>query len=82
MDIVITLIQFLGVLVVVVLVHEFGHFASAKAFGIRVNEFGFGFPPRLLGIRKGETVYTVNLIPLGGFVKLEGEQSDSFQGPP
>ena len=81
MDIVITLIQFLGVLVVVVLVHEFGHFASAKAFGIRVNEFGFGFPPRLLGIRKGETVYTVNLIPLGGFVKLEGEQSGVSNDP-
>lgn len=81
MDILITLVQFLGVLVVVVLVHEFGHFASAKAFGIRVNEFGFGFPPRLLGIRKGETVYTVNLIPLGGFVKLEGEQTGSSRDP-
>ena len=81
MDIITTLLQFLGVLVVVVLVHEFGHFASAKAFGIRVNEFGFGFPPRLLGIRKGETVYTVNLIPLGGFVKLEGEQSGTSDDP-
>ena len=60
-------------LAVVVVVHEFGHFATAKAFGIRVNEFGFGFPPRLFGLRKGETVYTLNLLPLGGFVKLEGE---------
>ena len=73
MEILITILEFLGVLAVVVMVHEFGHFATAKAFGIRVNEFGFGFPPRLLGLRRGETVYTLNLLPLGGFVKLEGE---------
>ena len=73
MEILITILEFLGVLAVVVIVHEFGHFATAKAFGIRVNEFGFGFPPRLLGLRRGETVYTLNLLPLGGFVKLEGE---------
>ena len=73
MDVTITLLEFLAVLAVVVVVHEFGHFATAKAFGIQVNEFGFGFPPKLLGFRKGETVYTINLIPLGGFVKLEGE---------
>ena len=73
MQIFITILEFLGVLAVVVIVHEFGHFATAKAFGIRVNEFGFGFPPRLLGLRRGETVYTLNLFPLGGFVKLEGE---------
>ena len=73
MEVIITLLEFLAVLAVVVVVHEFGHFATAKAFGIQVNEFGFGFPPKLLGFRKGETVYTINLIPLGGFVKLEGE---------
>ena len=73
MHILITILEFLGVLAVVVMVHEFGHFATAKAFGIRVNEFGFGFPPRLLGLRRGETFYTLNLLPLGGFVKLEGE---------
>ena len=66
------------VLAVVVMVHEFGHFAAAKAFGIKVNEFGFGFPPRLMTVfRKGETAYTINLLPLGGFVKLEGENDPS-----
>ena len=74
MEVLVTILQFMAVLAAVVLVHEFGHFATAKAFGVKVNEFGFGFPPRLLGVRKGETVYTFNLIPLGGFVKLEGEQ--------
>ena len=73
MEVLITIIEFLVVLGVVVVVHEFGHFATAKAFGIKVNEFGLGFPPRLLGIRKGETVYTINALPLGGFVRLEGE---------
>ena len=74
MDVLITIVQFLAVLAAVVLVHEFGHFATAKAFGVKVNEFGFGFPPKLLTVwRKGETAYTINLLPIGGFVKLEGE---------
>ena len=73
MNILVTILEFLAILALVVVVHEFGHFATAKAFGIKVNEFGFGFPPRLLGFRKGETDYTINLIPLGGFVRLEGE---------
>lgn len=59
-----------------VLVHEFGHFFSAKKFGIRVDEFGFGFPPKLFGIKKGETEYTFNLLPVGGFVKIFGENPD------
>jgi regulator of sigma E protease len=73
----ITTVEFLAVLTVVVVVHEFGHFATAKAFGIKVHEFGVGFPPRLLGFRKGETVYTINLLPLGGFVRPEGENDPS-----
>ncbi len=60
-----------------IFVHELGHFATAKWFGIRVTEFGFGFPPRLLGFRYGGTVYTLNLIPLGGFVKMVGEEDPS-----
>ena len=52
MDVIVTLLEFLGILAVVVVVHEFGHFATAKAFGIQVNEFAFGFPPKLLGFRK------------------------------
>ncbi len=60
-----------------IFVHELGHFVTAKWFGIRVTEFGFGFPPRLLGFRFGDTVYTLNLIPLGGFVKMVGEEDPS-----
>ena len=77
MEVFITIVQFLSVLALVVIVHELGHFATAKAMGIQVNEFAFGFPPRLFGFRKGETVYSVNLLPLGGYVKLEGENDPS-----
>lgn len=56
-----------------ILVHEFGHFIAAKAFGVRVDEFGIGFPPRLFGVHRGETLYSANLLPLGGFVRLHGE---------
>lgn len=59
-----------------VLVHEAGHFFTAKSFGIRVDEFGFGFPPKLFGIKRGETEYTFNALPLGGFVKIFGESLD------
>ena len=67
------IIIFLIILLVLVIVHEFGHFFTAKKFGIRVDEFGFGFPPRLFGFKKGETEYTLNLLPFGGFVKIFGE---------
>ena len=67
---------FFVVLLVLVVVHEFGHFSMAKYFGIRVDEFGFGFPPKLFGIKKGETEYTFNLLPIGGFVKIFGENPD------
>lgn len=69
-----TVLVFLAVLAILVLVHELGHFLTAKAFGIKVLEFGFGYPPRLLGFRRGETAYSLNLLPLGGFVKLLGEE--------
>ena len=59
-----------------VFVHEFGHFATAKWSGIRVEEFGFGFPPRLFGIKRGETIYSINWIPLGGFVRMPGENGE------
>ena len=74
---------FLIILLVLVLVHEFGHFFTAKRFGIRVDEFGFGFPPKLFGIKKGETEYTFNLLPLGGFVKIFGENpnEENTNGP-
>ena len=62
------------VLAFLVFVHELGHFLTAKRFGIKVLEFGFGFPPRLFGIRYGETIYSINAIPLGGFVRMLGEE--------
>ncbi|MCH7800367.1 MAG: site-2 protease family protein, partial [Chloroflexi bacterium] len=62
------------VLGLLIFVHELGHFLTAKYFGIKVTEFGFGFPPRIFGIRYGDTTYTVNLIPLGGFVRMVGEE--------
>ena len=68
-----SVVIFIVILLVLVLVHEFGHFFTAKRFGIRVDEFGFGFPPKLFGFKKGETEYSFNLLPLGGFVKIFGE---------
>lgn len=56
-----------------ILIHELGHFLAAKFFNIRVEEFGFGFPPRIASMRKGETEYTFNALPFGGFVRLYGE---------
>lgn len=69
----VTAIVFLLLLSVLVLVHELGHFLVAKKFGIKVEEFGWGFPPKLWGKKFGETEYTINLLPIGGFVKLYGE---------
>src|SRR3989338_599859 len=69
----VTIIAFLVILSVLVLVHELGHFLFAKKFGIKVEEFGFGFPPRVFGKKIGETIYSINLLPVGGFVKLYGE---------
>ncbi len=69
-----TIIVFILILGLLIFSHEFGHFISAKKAGIKVEEFGFGFPPRIFGIKKGETLYSLNLIPLGGFVKIYGEQ--------
>lgn len=67
------LLIFILLLVLLILVHEFGHFIVAKAFGIRVDEFGIFFPPRLFARRWGETEYSLNALPFGGFVKIFGE---------
>ena len=71
-----TIILFLIVLAVLIFVHELGHFISAKLFGIRVDEFAIGFPPKVIGWKRGETQYSLNMIPLGGFVKIFGEDPD------
>lgn len=70
---VLTIIIFIAILVILILIHEFGHFIVAKLNGVKVKEFAFGFPPRLFSIKKGETRYSFNLIPLGGYVNLLGE---------
>lgn len=64
---------FLCLLSILVIIHELGHFLTAKKFGIKVEEFGIGFPPRAWSTKKGETVYSINWLPIGGFVKLYGE---------
>jgi len=73
MTVLLSIIGFLLAFSILVLVHELGHFWAAKRNGIKVEEFGFGMPPRLWSKKKGETVYSFNLIPIGGFVKLFGE---------
>jgi regulator of sigma E protease len=74
LTVVITVVVFLVVLAIIIIVHELGHFGTAKAFGIKVEEFGVGFPPRLLSFTRGETRYSLNAIPLGGFTKMAGEE--------
>ena len=76
-----TIIIFIFVLGLLVLVHEFGHFTAAKKAGIKVEEFAFGFPPRLFSKVKGGTRYSINAIPLGGYVKLFGEEGTHLKDP-
>lgn len=73
---ILTIIVFALILSVLVLVHEMGHFIVARNRGVKVEEFGFGFPPRLFSKKRGETVYSFNAIPFGGFVKLYGEDGN------
>ncbi len=76
-----TLLIFIIVLSVLVLVHELGHFLAAKKAGIKVEEFGLGLPPRLIGKRIGETIYSINALPFGGFVRMAGEDAASKNIP-
>ena len=80
MSIVITLVAFFAMLIVLVLVHELGHFFTAKAMKVRVEEFGIFYPPRLWGYKYGETLYSINAIPIGGFCKMAGEEDPSITG--
>lgn len=74
------IISFFIILIVLILVHELGHFTIAKLARIRVEEFGIFMPPRLLSFKKGETVYSINALPLGGFVRLSGEEDPNVKG--
>jgi len=76
----ITVLSFLGVIIVIVLVHEIGHFVTAKLSGVTVHEFGIFYPPRLFSIKRGDTVYSINALPLGGFVKMAGEEDPDAPG--
>ncbi len=95
---ILTIITFLIILGLLVFVHELGHFVVAKKSGMKVDEFGFGFPPRMFGLQKIEgkwkivwghkppldtekTVYSINWIPLGGFVKIVGENNEQQDDP-
>ena len=76
-----TILLFLAVLFVLILVHEWGHFIAAKKTGMRVDEFGIGFPPKLFSFKKGETEYSINLLPIGGFVRILGENGENGEEP-
>ena len=72
---------FIAVIVALIVVHEFGHFVAAKWSGMRVDEFGLGYPPRAMVMGKiGETEYTLNWLPFGGFVKIYGEDGKQEAG--
>ena len=77
-----SIILFIVILAALILVHELGHFIAAKRAGVRVDEFGIGFPPRLWKKKIGETTYSLNLFPVGGFVKIFGEDpnDESLKG--
>ena len=77
---IITTLLFILILGILIYVHELGHFISAKLSGIKVEEFAFGFPPRLVTKKYGETNYSINAIPIGGYVKMLGE-TDESQNP-
>ncbi len=74
---------FIAILGFMILIHEFGHYATAKLLGVRVEQFAIGFGKRLIGFRKGETEYRINILPLGGYVKMSGENPmDARSGDP
>lgn len=77
MSIFLTIIAVIVIFSILVLIHEYGHFIAARRAGIKVLEFGIGFPPRLFKKKIGETIYSINAIPFGGFVKLFGEDATS-----
>ncbi len=75
-----TVVSFIGILIVLVFAHEFGHFITAKLARVKVEEFGIGFPPRIISFKRGETTYSINAIPLGGFTKMVGEEDPTLPG--
>jgi regulator of sigma E protease len=78
MSVAVIIILFIVALFMAICLHELGHFIVAKRAGVKVEEFGIGIPPRLFGIKRGETIYSVNAIPLGAFVKAAGENDPTI----
>ncbi len=74
---ILTVIYVILIFGLIIFIHEFGHFITAKLFGVTVHEFAIGMGPKLFGKQKGDTLYSVRLIPMGGYVKMEGEDEDS-----
>lgn len=74
-----TALYIIPILAILILAHELGHFLAARLFGIRVLEFGIGLPPRIIGVKRGDVLYSINLIPIGGFVRVVGEDSRSLE---
>lgn len=74
----VTIIIFIIMLSVLVLVHELGHFITAKLSGVKVEELGIGYPPKIVGIKRGETIYSLNAIPFGGFTRMLGEEDPTY----
>jgi regulator of sigma E protease len=70
-----TILAFVFVFSIIILAHELGHFGAAKLSGVKVEEFGLGYPPRIWGFRRGETLYSINWLPFGGFTKMTGEEN-------
>lgn len=80
-DFLLGLVQFIAVLAALIIIHELGHFLAARLFKVKVEEFGLGFPPRLVSLfEAGGTKFSLNAIPLGGFVRLKGENDPSVPG--
>jgi regulator of sigma E protease len=80
MSIFISILIFLSILIAAIVIHELGHFITAKRSKVKVEELGLGFPPRVLSFKRGETVYSLNLIPLGGFCRMAGEEDPDVPG--
>src|SRR4030066_1333326 len=75
---ILALLRFIALLSILIFVHEGGHFLIARLFGVAVEEFGFGIPPRMWGKKIGGTIYSINLLPIGGFVRLKGEEGETL----
>jgi regulator of sigma E protease len=80
MPLIATVLIFIAVLAVLIVSHELGHFVTAKMSKVTVEEFGLGFPPRIFGIKRKGTIYSINALPLGGFVKMVGEEDAGQPG--